>query len=70
MGIVGNDNEPTYSNIITNSDAVKIVKLSESNYTITGVAQSEEPVVLEVAIEINGQTTSGQVVIDAVSMMG
>lgn len=70
VGIVGNDNEPTYSNIITNSDAVKIVKLSESNYTITGVAQSEEPVVLEVEIEINGQTTSGQVVIDAVSMMG
>lgn len=70
VGIVGNDNEPTYSNIITNSDAVKIVKLSESNYTITGVAQSEEPIVLEVEVEINGQTTSGQVVIDAVSMMG
>ena len=70
VGIVGNDNEPTYSNIITDSDAVRIVKLSESNYTITGVAQSEEPVVLEVEVEINGQTTSGQVVIDAVSMMG
>ena len=70
VGIVGNDNEPTYSNIITNSDAVKIVKLSESNYTMTGIAQSEEPVVLEVEVEINGQTTSGQVVIDAVSMMG
>lgn len=70
VGIVGNDSGPTYSNIITNSDAVRIVKLSESNYTITGVAQSEEPVVLEVEVEINGRTTSGQVVIDAVSMMG
>jgi hypothetical protein len=70
VGVVGDSGEPTYSNIVVNGDAVEVVKLSESNYTITGIAQSEEPVMLEVEVEINGKTISSQVLIDAVSMMG
>ena len=70
VGIVGSDIVPTSSNITTDSNAVEIKKISNVEYNITGLEQSQAPVVLNVEVQVGGEIINGQILIDAVSMMG
>lgn len=70
VSISGSDTAPTNSQIVVNSDAVEIKRVSNVDYIITGLEQSQEPIALQIEAEFNGNVITGEIFIDAVSMMG